>query len=317
MGAGRSIRSHVVLKFSSFSMRDGWLRVDLQAVLTGLMLWLVIGLIAPFQSHTAELEEIQRRGYLVVGVKDNLRPLGFRDDTGELAGLEIDLAHWLAEWLLGDASAVVLQPLSNQARLSALLEDEVDLVVARLTATVSRSRLVDFSRPYYLDGTTLISRNGALQSLADLRQQPIAVLTGSDTIAVVRFYLPTARLVGVESYEEAKALLDADQVAAFAADASVLTGWVQEYSQSYYLAPILLSTEALAVGIPRGLQYDDLRRQVNAAIVQWQMMGVLEARILHWGLPEVGVPSGLSLEMMLPDSSVPGSPTPDSTELEF
>lgn len=292
-------------------MRDGYLRVNLQAVLTGLMLWWVIGSIAPFQSQAAELEEIQRRGHLIVGVKDNLRPLGFRNETGELVGLEVDLAHWLAERLLGDANAVVLQPLSNQARLSALLEDKVDLVVARLTATVSRSRLVDFSAPYYLDGTALISRDGTLQSLADLRQQTIAVLSGSDTIAVLRFYVPTARLVAVESYEEAKTLLDTDQIAAFAADASVLTGWVQEYPQYYHLAPILLSTEALAVGMPRGLQYDNLRRQVNAAIAQWQTIGSLEARILYWGLPEAGVPSGLGLETIPPDSTTPNSTTPN------
>lgn len=252
------------------------------------MLSIGFGIATP-QSQAAELEEIEERGYLVVGVKDNLRPLGFRDEAGELEGLEIDLAHWLAEQLLGDAEAVVFQPLTNQERLSALLEDKVDLVIARLTATVSRARLVDFSNPYYLDGTALISRGGMLQSLSDLRQQTIAVLTGSDTIAVVRFYLPSARLVGVESYEQAKILLETNQVDAFAADASVLAGWVQEYPE-YSLFSRLLSTEALAVAMPRGLQYDDLRQQVNAAIEQWQAVGTLEERILHWGLPEAGIP---------------------------
>jgi len=293
-------------------MSNGWLRINLQATLTSVMLWLATGLFFLSQSQAAELEEIQQRGYLIVGVKDNLRPLGFRDETGELAGLEIDLARWLAEQLLGDANAVVLQPLSNQARLSALLEDQVDLVVARLTATVSRSRLVDFSTPYYLDGTALISRNQGLQSLSDLRQQTIAVLTGSDTIAAVRFYIPTARLVGVESYEEAKTLLDTDQAVAFAADATVLTGWIQDFPQ-YYLAPLLLSTEALSVGMPRGLQYDDLRQQVNAAIAQWQTTGGLEARILYWGLPEVGVPSGFDLEPITPDST-PSQTTESESE---
>ncbi|PSB57790.1 hypothetical protein C7B61_19670, partial [filamentous cyanobacterium CCP1] len=125
---------------------------------------------------------------------------------------------------------------------------------------------------------------------SDLRHQPIAVLHDSDTIATVRFQIPTARLVGVGSYEEAKALLETGQAVAFAADASVLTGWVQEYP-SYRLLPVLLSAEALAVGLPRGLQYDSLRRQVNRAIEQWRTEGRLQERVQHWGLPSVGVPS--------------------------
>jgi polar amino acid transport system substrate-binding protein len=238
----------------------------------------------------AELSEIRQRGYLIVGVKDNLRPLGFTDPAGELVGLEIDLARWLAERILGDSQAVMLQPLANQDRLSALLEDEVDLVVARLTFTVSRSRLVDFSQPYYFDGTTFITRNGSLQRLSDLQQQTIAVLNDSHTIAIVRSHLPTAQLVGVDSYEAAKTLLDTDQADAFAADASVLTGWAQEYP-SYRLVPILLSAEALAVAMPRGLQYDSLRQQVNRAIEQWQTEGILRERVQCWELPDAGIPS--------------------------
>lgn len=246
-------------------------------------------------SRAAELAEIQRRGYLIVGVKDNVPPLGFRTAAGELHGLEIDLARWLAHELLGDPDAITLVPLTNQERLSALLNDEVDLVIARLTATVSRSRLVDFSFPYYLDGTALITNRGTVQRLADLQQQSIAVLNGSDTIAVIRSNLPDARLIGVDSYEEAKALLETNQVTTFAADASVLTGWVQEDSR-YHLLPFLLSTEALAVAMPRGLQYDNLRQQVNEAIAQWQTEGTLRERVLHWGLPEVGIPPGIGLE---------------------
>ena len=37
-------------------------------------------------SSAAELKEIQRRGYLTIAVKDNLRPLGFRDAGGKLQG---------------------------------------------------------------------------------------------------------------------------------------------------------------------------------------------------------------------------------------
>ncbi len=242
----------------------------------------------------AELSEILKRGYLVVGVKDNLRPLGFRDRRGNLTGFEIDLAHYLAAELLGDPQAIQFQPLTNADRLPAVLDGSVDLAIARVTATDSRARIVSFSTPYYLDGTAFITRSTAIQALKDLQQQPIAVLEGSDTIAIVRSLLPKARLVGVSSYEAAKAALDAGQAIAFAADASVLSGWTQEDSQ-YRLLPQMISAEPLAIALPRGVQYDDLRRQVNRAIAQWQAAGLLKQQVLQWGLPAEGIPESVPI----------------------
>ena len=255
------------------------------SVLTGVI---ALGMAIAPTADAADLAEIRARGYIIVGVKDNLRPLGFRNAAGQLEGLEIDLARRIAQEILGHAEAITLQPLTNSERIPALLEDKVDLVIARVSATPSRARLVDFSTPYYLDGTTFVTRSA--QTLKDLQQQPIAVLNGSDTIAVVRSRLPQARLVGVDSYEAAQKLLEANQVSAFAADATVLTGWVQEFPQ-YHLLPQLISTAALAVAMPRGVQYEDLRQRVNGAIGNWQTQGLLKQSILNWGLPEEGIPA--------------------------
>lgn len=235
-------------------------------------------------SQAAELAEIVERGYLVVGVKDNVRPLGFRDEAGQLQGLEIDLARRLGEQLLGNPEAVVLQPLSNRDRLLAVVEDRVDLAIARVTATRPRSHQVQFSDAYYLDGTALITLDPFVERLGDIRQQTIAVLAGSSTIAVVRHRLPEARLIGVASYQEARSRLESGDAVAFAADVSVLSGWVQEYPE-YHLIPSLLSTEPLCVVMPRGLQYDALYRQVSDNIRRWQREGWLEQQALRWGLP--------------------------------
>lgn len=235
-------------------------------------------------AHAADLDTVRQRGHFVVAVKDNLRPLGFRDDAGNLVGLEIDIARRLAAEILGDETAVVFEPVANRDRLPVLTESEVDMVVARLTLTEARSRLVSFSQPYYLDGTTFVTRNPAIQSPQNLRGRQVAVLEGSDTIAVVRSRLPSAQLVGVTSYTEALEALEQGTIDAFAADASVLTGWVQEYP-SYRMLPVLWAGEALAIALPQGLEHQELREAVNAALQRWQEEGWLDERIRYWGLP--------------------------------
>ncbi|WP_045055043.1 transporter substrate-binding domain-containing protein [Aliterella atlantica] len=235
-------------------------------------------------SSAAELKEIQRRGYLTIAVKDNLRPLGFRDASGNLQGLEIDIAKRLASDILGKPDAAKLQPVQNRDRLPLVFENKVDIAIADITATEPRARLVSFSLPYYFDGTGLVTKNAVINRLNDVTRSKIAVLNGSSTIASVRYLLPQAQLVGVNSYQAARFLLEANGADVFAGDASVLAGWVQEYPQ-YRLLATLIGAEALAVAMPKGLQYDELRQLVNNAIALYVADGWIEQRLSYWGLP--------------------------------
>ncbi|MGF1459448.1 MAG: transporter substrate-binding domain-containing protein [Leptolyngbyaceae cyanobacterium] len=235
-------------------------------------------------AFSADLETIRERGYLVVAVKDNWRPLGFRDDNGNLVGLEIDIATRLAEALFADPTAVQLVPVTNRDRLAVVLADKVDVAIAGVAMTPMRERVVSFSTPYYLDGTAFLTPTGQALGLQDLTRSTIALISGSEAVAHVHYTLPDANLIGVDSYLEAYGLMESGQVEAIAADLTVLTGWVQEYS-GYQLLPTVLTAEPLAVVLPEGQQYDELRRFINTAIDQWHTDGWLEERATVWGLP--------------------------------
>jgi polar amino acid transport system substrate-binding protein len=241
-------------------------------------------LLFPLPSLGNELSAIQERGYIKIAVKDNIRPLGFRDAKGNLQGLEIDLAQRLAQDLLGKPSAFKLQPVKNRDRIPHILDNRVDLAIAAVTATKSRTRLVNFSIPYYLDSAVLVTKNASLQRLSDFKNRAIGVLQGSSTIARIKYFIPDAKLAAVNSYSEAQSQLETNQIEAFAGDATVIAGWVQQYPQ-YRLLDIKLSTEPLCVVIPKGLQHDELRRKIDIAIAQYLETGWLQQRIQYWGLP--------------------------------
>jgi polar amino acid transport system substrate-binding protein len=239
--------------------------------------------ITPQSIAAREWSEIASQGELKVAVKNNLRPLGFTNKNGDLVGLEIDIARQLADELLGDPAAIKLVPVDNVARLQVVLKNEVDIAIARITVTTPRSRIVDFSPYYYLDGTGIVTKNPQLENLDSLPLKRIAVLENSATIAVIQYRLPNAALIGVNSYAAALGLMETNQVDAFAGDRSILTGLTQEYPH-YHLLPERLSGEALAVVMPKGLQYKELRAKVNQAIAGWKESGWLQERIKYWGL---------------------------------
>ena len=247
-------------------------------------LGLASSLLFPLRQQAAELEDIEKRGFAIVAVKDNLRPLGFRDAAGNLQGFEIDLAREITAALLGSAEAISFLPVSNRHRLQVILAGEADMAIAQVTATESRARVVSFSAPYYYDRTTFTSKNPDIRQVSDLALATIALLRNSDTISKVRHLLPRAQLVGTDSYQEGYAILEAGEAEAFAGDASVLAGWVAEYP-TYRLLPSLPSAEPLAVALPKGLQYGSLREEVARAIAALRASGWLEERAVFWGLP--------------------------------
>ena len=66
------------------------------------------------------LAKIRKRGYLTVGVKDDVRGLSLMDAKGAYSGLEIDLARVLATEIFGDPSRIRFQCMQTGGRTSAL-----------------------------------------------------------------------------------------------------------------------------------------------------------------------------------------------------
>lgn len=256
-------------------------------VLWGAMVaWVIVGGIqwsAP-PVFAADLETIKARGHLVVGVREHWRPLAFRTPEGELAGLEVDLARELSQTIFNTPETVVLKPLSHQERIPALLADDVDLIIAGLTVTTGRRRLVHFSLPYYLDGAGLLVADPAWQRASQLQGATLGVLQGSSTLATLRYHLPGANLLPLATYPEGFAALAGGQIDALAADLSVLVGW-QQQQQGYRLLPDQLSVEPLAIALPKGQQFQSLHRLVNQTLDDWYNSGWLAQRIEFWGLP--------------------------------
>jgi polar amino acid transport system substrate-binding protein len=252
-----------------------------------LRIFLVLGLtlfcLTPYASAET-LKGIRQRGRMIVAVKDNTRPLGFKDRAGRLQGLEIDIAQRLGTEILGQSDRVNFTPVNNQDRLQVLFDRKVDVTIARLGINRGRSRVVDFSQPYYQDGTGILTNSVKVRKLADLAGKTIAVIQSSVSSYPVANQVAGVKLVPVGSYEAAKRLLDEGEVVAFVADYSLLVGWVQEFPQGYRLLAEKLNVESLAIAMPKGIQHRELREFVTGALERWKKEGWLQERIRYWGL---------------------------------
>ena len=234
---------------------------------------------AAIASELNSLSEIQKRGKLIIGVKDNLPPLGFRDRDQNLVGLEIDIARELAKEL---NISIEFVPLKNRDRLIALQNNQVNLAIAQITVTSNRSRLVDFSLPYYTDSTIAIAKRGTTSQ--ELSQpSAIGVIKNSAAIAVVQSQFPKAAIIGANSYADGLAALRSDKVKAFVGDRTSLTQWLKDHPD-YEIIGQALAVHSLAIALPRGLQHIDLRDRVFKIVEKWRKNGWLKERVNYWGL---------------------------------
>lgn len=230
-------------------------------------------------SEPNSLSAVQKRGKLIIGIKDNLPPLGFYDRDRNLIGLEIDIARELAKEL---NTKFELLPLKNRDRLSALVNNQVDLAIAQITVTTNRSRLVDFSLPYYTDSTIAIAKRSIT---AQALSQPIAiaVLKNSAAIAAIQSQFPKAAIIGASSYQDGLAALQSGKVKVFVGDRSSLSQWLKDHPE-YERIGQPLAVHSLAIALPRGLQHLELRAQVFQIVEKWRKNGWLQERAKYWGL---------------------------------
>lgn len=165
------------------------------------------------------LEDIKARGQLIAGVLGDYKPFGYYDADGKHVGLDLDIARMFAKALLGDENKVELVPVTSAERIPSLQGKKVDMIIATMTITDERRKLVDFSEPYFLSGSLLLTRkSSAIRNLADLRGKTVGVLHGTIQVGDMEELAPTAERVGFDQSNEAVVALKSGQTDAYADD---------------------------------------------------------------------------------------------------
>ena len=112
-----------------------------------------------------------------IGTDTTFAPFEFRDPSGELVGIDIDLMKAIAE---DQGFRVEFQSMGFNAALQALTANQVDGVIAGAGITPERQEVYDFSDPYFTGESTIATlEDSGVESWADLEGESVAVKTGS------------------------------------------------------------------------------------------------------------------------------------------
>jgi polar amino acid transport system substrate-binding protein len=124
--------------------------------------------------------EIANRKRLIVGVKCDTPPFGYTDVRGKNAGVDVEIAKWLARYAFGREQRLTFVCAPTAVREPLLTTNRVDLVISTFSYSADRDTRIDFSRAYYkATGRLLVKNDSPIRSLADIRGRKVATTSGS------------------------------------------------------------------------------------------------------------------------------------------
>jgi polar amino acid transport system substrate-binding protein len=122
--------------------------------------------------------KVMKRGKMVVGVKADYKPWGFRNTSGAIVGMEADMAQMAADAMGVDIELVAVQ---SSNRMQFLENGKIDMMIATMSDRPDRRKLVGITQPnYYTSGTNIMSPKAVgISKWEDLRGKPVCGKQGA------------------------------------------------------------------------------------------------------------------------------------------
>jgi polar amino acid transport system substrate-binding protein len=172
----------------------------------GLFLVLVLGFSGLAMAQDADvakqstLNEILKRGELLVGLEAGYMPFEMRNKKGDIIGFDVDIAGKMAE-----AMGVKLKLINTawDGIIPALITKKFDIIMSGMTIKAERNLKVNFCEPYIVVGQAALlhpKHKDVVKSYKDLNdpKYTISVKLGTTGDFAVQKFMPKANRVAFE-----------------------------------------------------------------------------------------------------------------------
>ena len=229
-----------------------------------------------------DLTTITQRDRLIVGIRNDAPPFGFKDKNGFTVGYDADLARLIAKGILGDEKKVEFVPVTASNRIMKLNSGEVDCLIATMSITTQRQQFLNFSTPYYMAGQAILVRSSSkATSLRDFTGKKLIIVFGSTSEKNLRSNVPEVTVIGYKTYNDAYNALKNGKADGIVADDTVLLGFSTN-DKSVKLLPKRYSKEPYAVVFRKDDASINFTNKVNYIVENLQSTGRLNRLQETW-----------------------------------
>ncbi|MGN0143378.1 MAG: amino acid ABC transporter substrate-binding protein [Clostridium sp.] len=194
---------------------------------------------------------------IVIGLDDQFVPMGFRDESGEIVGFDIDLAKAVGEKL---NKKVKFQPISWSMKESELNGGNIDLIWNGYSISDERKKKVEFSKPYLNNNQIIVTlADSPINTKTDLAGKKVGAQDQSTAVDAVKDDGDTintfdgGNLITFEDNNQALMDLEAGRLDAIVVDEILARYYIKARGEDKYkILSENFGSEQYGVGIRKG-----------------------------------------------------------------
>jgi polar amino acid transport system substrate-binding protein len=138
----------------------------------------LVGAMAVTPAQADKLSDVKKAGVVKFGVKADVKPWAYVDSAGNPVGFEIDMANEIAKMLGVKADFTTV---TSANRIQYLQQGKIDIILATLSDTEKRRKIIKMVHPnYFGDATNILAPKGTkIKKWADLKDSVLCGVRGA------------------------------------------------------------------------------------------------------------------------------------------
>ena len=200
------------------------------------------------------MDQIVQRGKITIGVKYDVPLFGLLEPaTNKLDGFDVALGKAIATELGLRENQIEFTEAISANRIPYLQEDRADVIISTMTINAMRKEQIEFSRPYYLAGQSILVQrsNTNINGINDLNGKRVCSAQGSTSEQNIAQMAPQAQLLSLQTYSACVQSMKDGRVDAVSTDDIILAGFAAS-DRDLKLVGGQFTQEAYGIGVKKG-----------------------------------------------------------------
>lgn len=227
--------------------------------------------------------KVMQRGKIVVGVKADYKPWGYRSSDGSLVGMEIDMAREVADTLGVEIDIVAVQ---SSNRMQFLEQGKIDLMIATMSDRKDRRAIVGIVGPnYYTSGTNLLAPDALnFTEWEQIRGKPVCGKQGAFYNQIVEKRYGAVVVAFTGNAEAKQALRDKKCIGFVYDDSSIMADLASGNWEGFGMPMPTEDDNPWALAVPKAEQNCVFGRFMSGMQYNWLKDGTLIELETKWGI---------------------------------
>ncbi len=226
------------------------------------------------------LQKVLDAGKLVLGLDENYPPMGFRDESGEIVGFDIDMAQEVCNRLGID---LVKQPIEWGKKEDELNSGNIDCIWNGMSVSPERSASMCLSRSYLRSELVfVVMADSGIEDVQQIKGKKVGVQAGSTTEDELKdsTLMPDITIVKYGDNKELMQELEEGKIDVAFIDSISTYYYSSMTDERLSILPTVFSREELAIGFRR----DDhaLRDKIQEIIYEMNEDGTVKRISEKW-----------------------------------